>query len=280
MQIYTGVYWSAGARHGVNQDSLSLQHTALQKGECLLAVVCDGIGSLDASQEAGSYVVRHMTDWYYHEGKELFFQNSSQELILLALQRQIRLIQENLRKFQQSEKLQTGTTCSGLLLVRHRYYLFHIGDSRIYQIRKTLFPIRRKRYRTVCLTKDDKNEKGYLLKCLGMAGNDRAVLEPGKIRRNTAFLLCTDGFYYRSDGSWPGRILGPLLYDSFAGSCGGARNRTAHFREMEGWSVRQAAEEQIRRRLELLGEAAAKAGSRDNMAAVCIVCRSSHRSDR
>ena len=84
MRMHTGVYWSAGSEHAANQDSLSLQHIKLRKGECLLAVVCDGIGSLACSQEAGALAVRQMTDWFYQEGKELICENSAKEIILHA----------------------------------------------------------------------------------------------------------------------------------------------------------------------------------------------------
>ena len=96
MRIRSGVYWSKGAGHGKNQDSLSLQHVLLRTGECLFAIVCDGIGSLPYSEEASGYAVRRMTDWFYHEGKELICRGRSKELILLALQKQCCRMQEEL----------------------------------------------------------------------------------------------------------------------------------------------------------------------------------------
>lgn len=253
MRIRTGVYWSAAAGRGRNQDSLSLQHVMLRKGECLLAAVCDGIGSLARSEEASGYAAHCMTDWFYHEGKKLICQNSTKEHILLALQRQLCHMQEHLKEFQRTEHIQTGTTLSALFLHRGRYYLIHIGDSRIYRIRKRIFPINRQFYNTGCLTADDRTSEGYLLKCLGMAGADRPILETGRIRKETAFLLCTDGFYHGNSPQRLGQVLGPLLAVQR-----GRRNPP------------DPAERQIDRRLELLGGAAQKAGSRDHMAAIAV----------
>lgn len=252
MQIRTGVYWSVGARCGKNQDSLSLQHVMLRKGECLLAVVCDGIGSLAQSEEASGYVVRSMTDWFYHEGKELIYRNRSKEIVLLALQRRFIQIQEHLKTFQQSQNIQTGTTCSGILIVRNRYYLMHIGDSRIYRIRNSKVPFCRRKYRAEHMTEDDRDASGFLLKCLGMRGQDRVILESGRIKRRTGFLLCTDGFYDGNEDDRIGQVLGPLL------EAAGRRRGL------------QAADKDADRRLELLGEQAQRSGSRDNMAAIGI----------
>jgi len=252
----TGIYWSAGARREKNQDSLSLQHAAVGKEECLFAAVCDGIGSLAASEEASGYAVRHMTDWFYQEGKELIYQKSPKEIILLALQRQIGQIQENLKKFQLSKNIKTGTTFSGILFIRNRYYLIHIGDSRIYRIRKKQIPTGKQKYRIACLTRDDRNEKGWLLKCLGAAGMDRAFYGTGRVKKGTAFLLCTDGYFHGEAEKRFRDVLGPVLN-------GGGRRR--------GREGMPGENDLLERKLELLGEQAILAGSRDNMAAIAVV---------
>lgn len=250
MQMYTGVYWSSGVGGRLNQDSLSLQHVRLQKGECLLAVVCDGIGSLQAAEDAGGIAIFHLTDWFYHEGKELICRNSSKEKILLALQGQILKIQELLRQFQHKKHIQTGTTCSALLIVQKRYYLAHIGDSRIYQLRRAKLSLFRQRYQLKCLTRDDHDENGHLYKALGLLGSDRAVLETGSLKSGSLLLLCTDGFYRYAAAGMMKRMLGSLLT-----------------------MRKDQLSEQLERRLELLGRAAAANGSRDDMSAVGIVLR-------
>lgn len=254
MQMHTGVYRSVGEGHRKNQDSLSLQHIMLRRGECLLAVVCDGIGSLDSAEEAGGIAVSKLTDWFYHEGKELIYQRASKEKIIIALQKQILHIQEFLQYFQQKEQLQTGTTCSGLLIIRNRYYLIHIGDSRVYQLEKcSVFWQRycgKPFYRLKQLTSDDHDERGRLRKALGMAGTDRAVFQTGTIRRKTGFLICTDGFYQGNDMCLAGQMLGTLLH-----------------RENKLLPI------QIKRRLEQLGKAAWEYGNRDDKAAIGILIK-------
>ncbi|MBO5094092.1 MAG: protein phosphatase 2C domain-containing protein [Lachnospiraceae bacterium] len=261
MRLRTGVYWSVGARYGKNQDSLSMQHVRLARGECLLAVVCDGIGSLKDAEEASGLAARLMTDWFYQEGKELICQNSSKAIILLALRGQILHIQEILNKFQQFKQIQTGTTMSALLIVRRRYYTVHIGDSRIYEIRR--WSRFRRACQIRCLTQDDKNDKGELLKCLGVSGEDSARFSCGRIKRQRGFLLCTDGFYYAGEKRI-GRVLGPLL------PRGRRRGGIRLFRALRGCGKEMRKTADIDRRLELLGMQARLEGSRDNMTAVFV----------
>lgn len=253
-RMHAGVYWQARPGYDRNQDSLTMQHILLQRGEGLLAVVCDGIGSLESAEEAGGIVVSRLTGWFYHEGKELICRNSSKEQILLSLQEQIFQIQELLRYFQKKEQLQTGTTCSGILFVRNRYYLMHIGDSRIYQFSK---PIRifgreviRQKHCVRCLTVDDGDNKGRLQKALGLAGTDRAIVQTGKIKRRSGFLVCTDGFYRKLPMETTAHVLRGLL------------ERKKADREIGAM---------LERRLEQLGRLALENGSRDDMSAIGIL---------
>lgn len=253
MQVYTGVYRSVREGCSKNQDSLSLQHVRLAHGECLLAVVCDGIGSLDEAQEAGKIAVSKLTDWFYQKGKELIYKKASKETILVSLQNQILQIQEFLRYFQQKEQLQTGTTCSALLIVRNRYYIIHIGDSRIYTFQKRGLLGKRKGMLT-CLTKDDTDAFGRLCKALGMAGTDRAVFRIGKVRRRSGFLVCTDGFYKKNDMQLAGQMLGVLL-------------------KRKSLCFESSLTEQINRRLEQLGRMARERGNPDDKAAIAVLIR-------
>lgn len=249
MQIYTGVYRSVRKGGRINQDSLSMQHIVLSGKECLLAVVCDGIGSLARAEEAGAIAVSGLTDWFYQEGRELFGKRASKESILISLQDQILRIQEFLRYFQKKEQLQTGTTCSALLLIGRRYYIVHIGDSRIYQLKKQR---RKGLYVLVPLTRDDHDKSGRLCRALGLAGTDRAVFYTGRFGRKTGFLVSTDGFYKGNDEKMAAQMLGALL----------DKKRLRQDGQLQS---------KLNRRLEQLGREAFAGGNPDDKAAVGIL---------
>ena len=108
----------------------------------------------------------------------------------------------------------------------------------------------------VCLTRDDRNDKGFLLKCLGVSGRDRACFETGTVRKGTVFLLCTDGFFHGGGTERCRDVLGPVLN-----------------RKRQRAEKRAGSEEILERKLEMLGEHAIRSGSMDNMAAIAVVVR-------
>lgn len=241
MRISTGAYWWRGCMGEVNQDSLTLQHATVQGSDVLLAAVCDGIGSLTASEQAGAIAVRQLTKWFTANllGLLATGKRCEKELILLALQRQVYHIQELLLKFQQKHKLITGTTLSCLLICKGYYFVVHIGDSRIYTWKKRWY-LRQPKLRRI--TMDDEDEKGRLTACLGVECRDPAFYDIGKVKKGTVFMLCTDGFYKGMKDTLVGRMLDPSL------------------------SYTQG---EIERRLELLAGHALTCGSQDNMSAIC-----------
>lgn len=148
---------------------------------------------------------------------------------------------------------------SALLIVRGRYYIAHIGDSRIYEIRRR--KLHGRSHRVIPLTRDDKNEQGQLLRCLGVSGEDAARFTCGRIRRRSGFLLCTDGFYYVGEKRI-GETLGPAV--------SGERRRRFCYAGRKQSGEESGKTAGISRRLELLGMQAEREGSRDNMAAVFV----------
>ena len=244
MQITTSSFWWKGRSAEVNQDSLSLQHVRLRDGSAVLAVVCDGIGGFSRGEEASGIAVHHLTQWFYGECRELIFENKSKEFILLALQRQVYQIQELLMRFQQKEKIISGTTMTCLLIIRRQYYVVHIGDGTLYLLKKRRFlPVLPGRnVRVNRLTTEDRDGRGRLTKCLGVECGDRPFYDTGRIRRNSLFLMGTDGIWHGMDRKRLGQLFG------------------------NGWDRKQ-----LQRRLEMLAQQSAEQGSLDNMAAIAVV---------
>lgn len=244
MQIISGVFQRKGLRAGVNQDSLCLQQARTKKGSVLFAAVCDGIGGLQEGEEASGYTVMWLSRWFYTGYRELFKKRAAGERILLSMQRQICHIQEHLKQYQKNNQIQSGTTLTAVLIQGRRYFLVHIGDSRAYVIKKKRRIFGKAVAKAVQLTWDDRNENGYLTRCLGAGGADRAFYATGKLKGRTGLLLCTDGFYEKL-------------------SEGEMANALCPFKIQE--------EEALIRRLELLGEQAVRGGSLDDMSAVYAV---------
>ena len=50
-----------------------------------MAVICDGIGGLSKGEEASSYVVRQLTNWFMSEGYHLSIKKQEKRMIFLTL---------------------------------------------------------------------------------------------------------------------------------------------------------------------------------------------------
>ena len=72
MQIFSTYYWEKGFKTEKNQDSLALCQMVVQRKRCLMAVVCDGIGSLPDAEKASGFVTEQLVYWFYHTGPRVF----------------------------------------------------------------------------------------------------------------------------------------------------------------------------------------------------------------
>jgi serine/threonine protein phosphatase PrpC len=162
-------------------DSLLLTVRRIGRGDALLAVVCDGVGSLEHGAVASGMAVRMLS--------EAFGALNDAERVGLTLSDAVLGINAHICREAKTQGISTATTLSALLITNGAYYIVHIGDSRIYGFNGGALTL---------LTHDDVSDSGRLAACIGRDENislkyseDDAV---GK-----CFLLCTDGLYKRMD---------------------------------------------------------------------------------
>ena len=165
----------------INMDSLLLKSGRIGNKDAMLAVVCDGVGSLADGSYASGTAVRMLNDWFNGE--------TLTERAGIKIRDTILDINAHLIKEAINNNLDTASTLSALFFVDGYYYIAHIGDSRIYCYSDGLLTI---------LTNDDVSEIGELTAYLGKY-NDIFLqcyegTAPGKI-----FLVCSDGLYKRMD---------------------------------------------------------------------------------
>ena len=146
-----------------------------------MAVICDGIGGLSQGEQASSYVVRQMANWFMAEGYR-----KKGNLQTKMIQQFLFQIDEELKSYGQEKGIRLGTTATIVLVDKRKLYWFHCGDCRLYLFRGK---------KVKKLTKEHQNEEGSLNRAIGV-GNWR-ILDMGKVRigRNDKILLCTDGLY-------------------------------------------------------------------------------------
>jgi len=175
--IFNGISLQNGRQS--NMDSLLLKNRIIDKKNIMLAVVCDGVGSLSDGAFASGTAVKMLSEWF----SELTDMNR----IGIILRDVILKINLYIVSEAKKNNMNTASTLSALLLIENNYYAVHIGDSRIYIYENDLFSI---------LTNDDVSESGKLRGCIGQTENIFLQYFEGAAENKT-FLLCSDGLYKR-----------------------------------------------------------------------------------
>lgn len=180
-----------------NQDSLAY---GFDKNNNLIAIVCDGVGSIDGSEYASKFISNFFLKSFItnkHKSIKKWF---------------IKILDESIKQLKniaiKKQKIDISTTLAILIIKNNYFYIFNIGDTRIYKISKN-----NKIYQLTY----DHNFKNYLLKqnvtneileinksrwfsltSFIDANNKNAAnfyFAYKKISFNSQFILCTDGVY-------------------------------------------------------------------------------------
>lgn len=164
-----------------NEDSMAFWHFTKGKKRKTMAVICDGIGGLEKGEEASSYVVRQLTNWFMTEGYLLSVRKQEKKLQQLCFQ-----IHEEMKSFGKEMGICLGTTMTCVLLDERKMLWAHCGDCRLYLLGKRKSKI---------LTRKDQNEKGHLTRALGVGEWHLLEIKKRRVRQKDKLLLCSDGFY-------------------------------------------------------------------------------------
>ena len=148
-------------------------------------MVCDGIGGLSEGEQASSYVVRQMANWFMSEGYKLNLKKQQRMIQQLCFQ-----IHEEIMEYGKEKGIRLGTAVIIVLMNRRRILWFHIGDCRLYLIGD-------KNVRK--LTEEHHDKRGNLIRAIGVGEWHQPVIGSRRVGKKDKFLLCTDGFYRNMD---------------------------------------------------------------------------------
>ncbi len=161
-----------------------------------LAAVADGLGGHPQAREAAEYVVRGLLADYYAT-PATWGAFKALDVVLQSLNRWV-------FAHHQAQRHQAGmaTTLSVLLLHGERYYVAHVGDSRIYRLRQG--QLQR-------LTQDHVWEhpelKNVLSRAVGLDASLRVDYGDGVLLPADRFLLCSDGVWSALKDHLLGEVL-------------------------------------------------------------------------
>ena len=172
------VYWgeSIQNRRSSNMDSLLLREAVYGDVPIILAVVCDGVGSLQDGAFASSETVKQLSKWFdeIHDTKR----------IGMRLLDRVSLINNDIVNQSQERGIDTASTLSAILIDGDKFYIVHVGDSRIYA------------FKADCLEQltVDQVKDGVLVSYIGRKPQTEVFYREGNVD-GCSFLLCSDGLY-------------------------------------------------------------------------------------
>lgn len=204
MKFLYSYYTDRGGRQ-VNQDSLLVKNMNYRGSHLLLMAVCDGMGGMSEGEVASRMSAELLSGWFDTELPQILDTPEAENILRYRFGELLKDINRSVCYRNAQYGVKGGTTLTALLLWDYRYLIGHVGDSRVYRISQYLEQ----------MTRDDslvarEVEKGNLsaeealhderqnivLQCIGIKEEIKPQILMGRIRCESTFLLCTDGFWH------------------------------------------------------------------------------------
>lgn len=190
-----------GISKSTNQDSILIRQSGYDGGEVLLAVVCDGMGGLAKGELASATVIRAFDKWFDNDlPYELV--NVDMNVIGGKWELMLKSLNIDIGEYGDSCHISLGTTFTGILFIKDRYLIAHVGDTRVYYIGDKMnqltsdhtFVAReiRRGNMTPEQAKHDRR-RNLLLQCVGASASIAPQILEGKTAKGV-YLICSDGF--------------------------------------------------------------------------------------
>lgn len=205
--IWSAAHTDVGIKKNINQDAVILKIAGTASGKLAFAVICDGMGGLQQGEVASEMLCRSYEQWFRQElpiflkeGMDIrYFQTTLEQTTLHADAR--------MKQYGRQHGIRLGTTATILLIVEEKYYIFHVGDTRVYRITGSDLDQ---------LTTDHtcRQQQNVLLQCVGASGELHPEVLHGEIGEPVTFLLCSDGFRHKVEKRELFQLLNPLALQS------------------------------------------------------------------
>lgn len=224
MRTTFAVHWHYGvATHSgwfrmMNDDrSLLRIGTTVQGDPYAVAVIADGVGGVGDGSRASDTAMEHVRKWLDSKLPKLLKVEPLRSAFIRSTRALLEEINEALLKQGKDAGCQLSTTLTLLFLLNETYLLCHIGDCRIYNLkRQRLKQLTRDhtwvadqvRQRRMTLQQARKHPNRHvLLHCLGTQQDLTIHYKSGFYNPDSLFLLCSDGLYDRLPSKGIERLL-------------------------------------------------------------------------
>lgn len=207
-----------GTSRKVNQDAVSIKTRRIQGTDCFMAIVCDGVGGLAQGEYASGCMRERLERWFLYEYPQIAANKEADRIIPERLRKTVELQNKILYEYGQRQGIGCATTVSAVLLTGGRYFIVHVGDSRVYlldgkvkQLTEDQTLVARE-VKLGILSETDAQRDVRQNVILQSVGGDRSIevlTYCGFTAGKFSFLICSDGFYHHVRE----RELSELLYE-------------------------------------------------------------------
>ena len=188
-----------GKKREENQDRIFIPDAS---SEVKFFILADGMGGAKAGSVASSTAVEYVKNYVLDHIQEIDFERESIEGMLRKA-----MFKANNYVYEKSKTNKDytgmGTTLIVVLIYRNKVYIGHIGDSRVYRIRKNIIRQLTKDHSYVqalvdngSLTKEEAinhPQRNVLLKVVGCEKNEEPDIITKGFLKDDFILICTDG---------------------------------------------------------------------------------------
>ena len=203
MSYLTAVHTDVGTRKKTNQDSMLVMQASSSQGDVLFASVCDGMGGLAKGELASATMIRALSAWFTDSLPGMLERGFDAQTLYGEWGDLIESTNRSLSQYAEDHHTNLGTTAVGLLMIGTAYYLFNVGDSRIYRISDNVYQLTKDQ--TYVQREMDAGRMTYeqslmdpnrsmLLQCIGATADVHPVFDAGMTVPGEVFMLCSDGF--------------------------------------------------------------------------------------
>ncbi len=206
MKYIYGCTTDAGSKKRVNQDAVGVRSYAVKNMEAFFAVICDGVGGLECGELASADTVEQFMNWFIYEFPQMAENGISETKLRERMEYIINNQNERLKNYGEARSIRLATTASMLLCIYPYYYIWHVGDCRVYRMDKRMYRLTedqslvQKELNLGRITEEQARydkRRNIILQSLGVGEAVTPAFYTGKFRRGDLFLLCTDGMIHQ-----------------------------------------------------------------------------------
>lgn len=194
-----------GIRKETNQDSICVKEAQTDRGDVLLAIICDGMGGLEKGEIASSTIISAFSKWFEEILPYLLVKDNVVDKVIYYWDRLIKEQNQNIAEYGRKNHIQLGSTTTVMLFLCNSTYLIgHVGDSRAYKITDDNIEILTEDQTLVArevkmgrLTPDEAKmdpRRNVLLQCIGASKIVEPSFYKGIYSNEECYMLCSDGF--------------------------------------------------------------------------------------